>query len=71
MLDVLYDDPGEAYSYLLQGLKDDSNDKYLVYQGVILKKPTGRKTPDINNTSGVSRTFFREVYKLLKLLNLK
>ena len=53
MLDVLYDDPGEAYSYLLQGLKDDSNDKYLVYQGVILKKPTGRKTPDINNMSEV------------------
>lgn len=58
MVDVLYDDPGEAYSYLLQGLKDDFNDKYLVYQGVILKKSTGRKTPDINNTSEVFREHF-------------
>ena len=59
MVDVLYDVSGEIYSCLLQGLKDDGNDRYLVYQDKVLKKPTGRRAPDINNTSGkVSRMFF-------------
>ena len=45
---VLHDVPREANSRLLQGLKDDVNDRYLVYQDRVLIKPTGRKTPDIS-----------------------
>lgn len=52
----------EAYSRLLQGLKDDVNDTYLLYQDVVLKKPTGRRVPDIDNTSEGFQEHFSEKF---------
>ena len=67
LVDVLYDVPGEAYSRLLQGLKDDVNDRYLVYQDTVPKKSTGRRAPDTDNTSeGFQEHFSHKFQKIVK-----
>ena len=62
-IDVLHDSPGEAYTRLLDGLSSDVNDGYLVYKEVILKKPSGRRSLDVENTPAGFKLHFAKIFE--------
>lgn len=71
MGNVLFDVPREAYSRLLQGLKDGINDRYLVYQDRVLIKPTGRRTLDISPDipEGFQENFSGNFHKIVQAVH--
>ena len=63
LIDILIDVPGDAYSYLLNELTDDVNEGHIVYKGTVLKKPTGRRARQIENTSQSFKEHFADTFE--------
>ena len=51
LIDILIDVPGDAYNRLLNEVTDHVNEGHIVYKGTVLKKPTGSRAREIENTS--------------------
>ena len=63
VIDVLHNAPGEAYTRLSKGLSNDVNEGYVIYKEVVMKKPTGRRAPDIENTPDGFQMHFSDIFE--------
>ena len=52
----------DAYNGLLKGTSNDIKERYMVYKVVTLKIPTGRRAPDVKNTSASFQMHFADVF---------
>ena len=63
LIDILIDVPGDAYNPLLNELTEDVSEGRIVYKGTVLKKPTGRRAREIENTSQSFKEYFADTFE--------
>ena len=63
LTDILIDVPGDAYNRLLNELTDDVNEGHIVYKGTVLKKPTGSRAREIEDTSQSFKEHFADTFE--------
>ena len=63
LINILIDVTGDSYNRLLNELADDVNEGHIFYNGTVLKRSTGRRAREIENTSQSFKEHFVDTFE--------